>query len=139
MMSLLVLLAAVLPITQSLTPTAPSPMPSPLAPGRHVYVVRGAPRDDLADALTRELKAWGRWSVVERQEDAELFATIGGKGSNQTGTVTITITREIGGPTLWQSEDTGHRWYRNGKSAFLRAFETLIERLKEAANSWPQS
>lgn len=127
-----------MPAPVAVVPTAVQALPgSPLAPGRRIYVVRGAERDDLADLVTDELKAWGRWPVVDHQDEADLFATVGGKGSNQKGTVTLTITRTLAGPTLWQSTDSGRRWL--GTSGFVRALAVIIERLKEASDRWPQN
>jgi hypothetical protein len=49
----------------------------------------------------------------------------------------VTIARDRTGPTLWQSIDSGHKLF--GRSAFLRAFNVIMDRLKEASDSWPKS
>lgn len=109
---------------------------SPLAPGRRIYV-NPADAATVADEPTAALRKWGRRSVVERQGDADLMATIALEGSPKKGTVTVTITKSSGGPTLWQGEDSGRK--RGKASGYSRALAVIVEQLKEASNRWPAS
>jgi hypothetical protein len=113
---------------------AQAPPAERLGRSRTIYVARGAERDDLADLVKTALSNFGRWTVVETPEQADLVARVGGKGSNRKGTVWLTIADNRDGRTLWHSEDTGRAWHQSG---FVRALNVIIERLEETSLRWP--
>jgi hypothetical protein len=109
-------------VAQERTPAPESRRPSPLAPGRRVYVTpsKGA----VHPAFVESLKNWGRWSIVDKPDEANLIATLKSSGKNRRATMLLTLTREPGGLTLWQSnEETAHKIPYNSKNAFTRALE----------------
>jgi hypothetical protein len=123
--------------------STPSQNPtSLLALGKRVYVVP-VPGKDFNEDMAAELRAWGRWNVVESQSDADIIVRmdLGGSGGWGRGSMVVTIQPADGGPTLWKSKkQSGTRTVFHGyASPYRRALEGIMIQMKDASANWPRT
>jgi hypothetical protein len=106
-----------------------------LEPGHRVYVqpVVGSGKHEYMKDF---LRSWGRWEVVNKQEDAEIMVQLDFSGSDLMGMASIiaTIKAVATGAELWKSEKhTGLRTiFHLYASPYKRASEGVVEEMKKA-------
>lgn len=106
-----------------------------LAPGHRVYV-KPAFENRTHEVMKALLRNWGRWTVVNKQEDADIMVRLDGSGSSLMGMASIVATIEdvVTGAELWKSEEhTGLRTiFHLYASPYKRAAVGVVEEMKKA-------
>jgi hypothetical protein len=111
-----------------------------LAPGLSVWV-RPVPENDIHEVVGNLLRAWGRWRVVEKTEDADVMVRLVLSRSAGWGRASIVATIEdpSSGTEIWKSKkQTGNCTIFHGyDSPFHRAAVGIIDQIEKASATWP--
>lgn len=111
-----------------------------LKPSSAVYVAP-EPAQEAHVHLARALESWGRWRLVEQQEDADLIVRLEVHGNaRRRGGLAAVIHDAHSDAPLWTSRRETHTRgsvFTGYTSPYEKAAAGLVDQMREASNAWP--
>lgn len=68
-----------------------APLPKPITDAKTVYVLNQTGAPEAADRAYKELRSWGRFVIVEKQEDADLVLRLSVSDAKDAGVALVPI------------------------------------------------
>lgn len=100
---------------------AQAPTPKALIDAKTAYLVNDGAEQDTFDGLARELRAWGRWTLVDDQAASDVTVTLGGFVAFKGWRFTVTDTKTKA--PLWSAREKA----RHIEHVFVRDLRKRVE------------